>query len=155
VRISPIGAGMEAQFLANHGEDRRLEFIEHRVLERLRHRCHDPFVPCRRCHEPFVPLFCCCEPFVPCSCRCEPFVPCSCRCEPFVPCPCYCEPFEPLCCCVPFCGTGCCEPPISAILLARAKQGLLTRMQTFDWQIVHGRRVAGGDYVGGFLDVIV
>jgi hypothetical protein len=36
--------------------------------------------------------------------------------------------------------------------LAQAKQGLLRRMQSFDWQIVHGNWVSSGQ--GLFLDTI-
>jgi hypothetical protein len=46
--------------------------------------------------------------------------------------------------------------PISpaAILLALANAGTLPRMQSFDWQIVHGIRISGGDGIGQLLDVM-
>jgi hypothetical protein len=34
---------------------------------------------------------------------------------------------------------------VEAILLARAKQGILSRMQSFSWQIVHGHWVSSGE----------
>jgi hypothetical protein len=44
---------------------------------------------------------------------------------------------------------------VEEILLAQAEAGLLARMQSFDWQIVHGIRVSSGDGLGAFLDVTI
>ncbi len=42
---------------------------------------------------------------------------------------------------------------ILELLLRQAYQGILRRMQSFDWQIVHGHKVSGGDGPNAFLDI--
>jgi hypothetical protein len=46
----------------------------------------------------------------------------------------------------------CPKPSVDAILRDQAKQGILRRMQSFDWQIVYGTWVSSG--LGIFLDAI-
>jgi hypothetical protein len=111
--------------------------------------CCGPFDCCCVCGccGPFdcCGLFCCCGPVCCCGlcCCCSPLECCG----PFV-----CGPF---CCCCNCCDAipcrACPESSVEAILLARAKQGILARMQSFDWQIVHGHRVSSGL----FLDAMI
>jgi len=49
---------------------------------------------------------------------------------------------------------NCVEQDINEILLRRACAGLLSRMRTFDWQILHGHNVGGIDGRGANLDVL-
>jgi hypothetical protein len=42
---------------------------------------------------------------------------------------------------------------MNRILLLRAFTGLLSRMRTFDWQIIHGHKGGGTDGRGAALDV--
>jgi hypothetical protein len=46
------------------------------------------------------------------------------------------------------------EPNVNEILLRRAFVGLLSRMRTFDWQVIHGHIVGGIDGRGANLDVL-
>jgi hypothetical protein len=43
---------------------------------------------------------------------------------------------------------------MNRILLRRALAGLLTRMRTFDWQVIHGHKVGGTDGLGATLDLL-
>jgi hypothetical protein len=86
----------------------------------------------RFCPRPILPVLC-----EPCRCGC---LPCCCR---------------PVPCCGWHPGDTCHGPSPAAILLAQAYAGTLARMQSFDWQIVHGIRVSGGDNLGAILDVRV
>jgi hypothetical protein len=47
----------------------------------------------------------------------------------------------------------CVEQDVNEILLRRACAGLLSRMRTFDWQIIHGHNVGGIDGRGANLNV--
>jgi hypothetical protein len=49
----------------------------------------------------------------------------------------------------------CVEHDVNEILLRRACAGLLSRMRTFDWQIIHGHNVGGIDGRGANLDVLI
>jgi hypothetical protein len=68
--------------------------------------------------------------------------------------PVLCEPHEGgRICFRPGLPTGVCpKPSVDAILRDQAKQGILRRMQSFDWQIVYGTWVSSG--LGIFLDAI-
>ena len=46
------------------------------------------------------------------------------------------------------------ELDVNHVLLKRAMAGLLSRMRTFDWQIIHGHIVGGADRRGAKLDVL-
>jgi hypothetical protein len=43
---------------------------------------------------------------------------------------------------------------MNRILLRRALAGLLTRMRTFDWQVIHGHKVGGTGGLGATLDLL-
>jgi hypothetical protein len=43
---------------------------------------------------------------------------------------------------------------LNRILLGRALAGLLTRMRTFDWQVIHGHQVGGTGGLGATLDLL-
>ena len=45
------------------------------------------------------------------------------------------------------------NPDVNHILLKRAFAGLLSRLRTFDWQIIHGHEVGGSEKRGTSLDV--
>jgi hypothetical protein len=46
------------------------------------------------------------------------------------------------------------EADINRVLLKRALAGLLSRLRTFDWQVIHGHNVGGIDGRGKSLDVL-
>jgi hypothetical protein len=46
------------------------------------------------------------------------------------------------------------EADINRVLLKRAFAGLLSRLRTFDWQVIHGHSVGGIDGRGTALDVL-
>jgi hypothetical protein len=45
------------------------------------------------------------------------------------------------------------NPDVNRILLKRAFAGLLSRLRTFDWQVIHGHEVGGSAKRGTSLDV--
>jgi hypothetical protein len=46
------------------------------------------------------------------------------------------------------------EADMNRVLLKRAFAGLLSRLRTFDWQVIHGHSVGGIDGRGRALDVL-
>ena len=104
------------------------KLLQRRIEERLLCLEHDelclggaPVCPCCL-DEP------CCCPVLCCDPSC--LGPCCC------PGPCCCWG----CCCAGpcCCGPECCAVDIERILAERAYLGLLARMRTFDWQVIHG-----------------
>jgi len=45
------------------------------------------------------------------------------------------------------------NPEINRVLLQRALAGVLTRLRSFDWQVIHGHQVGGSENRGSGLDI--
>jgi hypothetical protein len=45
------------------------------------------------------------------------------------------------------------NPEVNRVLLQRALAGVLSRLRSFDWQVIHGHQVGGSEKRGTSLDV--